>query len=52
MKQLLYTVYSRYTTSPGDKMAENNYSMEMGDQLLTVRPRDMVCWLRFSSVET
>ncbi|CAI7629538.1 unnamed protein product [Penicillium glandicola] len=48
MRQLLYAVYSKYRTSPAEDM---HASMEMDDQLLTTRPKDMICKLKFTSLE-
>lgn len=32
-------------------MQEKGYSMEMSDQLLTVRPRDMICLIRLEGIQ-
>ncbi|EFX04194.1 benzoate 4-monooxygenase cytochrome p450 [Grosmannia clavigera kw1407] len=48
MRALLHAVYSRYRTTLADDM---HYSMDMADQLLTSRPRDMCCKLAFQPLE-
>ncbi|KAI1613822.1 benzoate 4-monooxygenase cytochrome p450 [Exophiala viscosa] len=44
MRILLHSVYSRYRTRPA---ADMHASMEMSDQLLTSRPKDLLCKLTF-----
>ncbi|KIV77798.1 hypothetical protein PV11_09578 [Exophiala sideris] len=44
MRILLHSVYSRYRTRPA---ADMHASMEMSDQLLTSRPKDMLCKVTF-----
>lgn len=48
MRLLLHAVYSRFRTRPADDM---NASMEMSDQLMTSRPKDMLCKLTFEPIE-
>lgn len=51
MTYLLATVYSQFSTVASERMAADGISMEMSDQLLTVRPRDTQCWLKFVATE-
>ncbi|KAL2813783.1 cytochrome P450 [Aspergillus cavernicola] len=47
MRLLLHAVYSKFHTRPADDM---NASMEMSDQLMTSRPKDMLCKLTFEPI--
>ncbi|KIW64826.1 hypothetical protein PV04_09733 [Phialophora macrospora] len=48
MRTLLHMVYSNYWTRPSNNM---HACMEMDDQFLTSRPKDMLCLLTFENLE-